>query len=522
MSHRLLMIPALACFAVLGRAARAQDSGTVRLAAVTYLTGTSAYIGAGREAGLREGALVEVVRGGSVIATLKVAFLASRQASCDIVTETVAIAVGDSVRFRAAAMPAERASAARATPRAVGARSTLRGRLGAHYLSIDRSGGSGFTQPSVDLRLDGRPRGPEAALGVAVDVRARRNTSNLSTGETVIDGHARAYQLAVFWNPPSSPARITVGRQLALANPSVGLFDGVTAELNTAHWSAGMFGGSQPEPHNLGFATDIVEAGAYVQRRSARDAAGRQWSATVGLSGSYQNAKANREFVSLQAAFSGPRLVTLISQEIDYYRPWKRAGGMPALSPTSTFVMARYRVGPSVDLHGGFDNRQSVFLYRDAVNPVTTFDDAFRQGVWGGVSLRFSGGFTGGLEARHSTGGGAGTAAAYTASFGAERLAGHGFGVRGRSTYYRSPGVDGWLHSATLAADPGRVHVALSGGARIERDPLAVPERTTISWVGSDVDLNVARAWYLLFSASVERGGVEAISQVYTGFSVRF
>ena len=516
------LICALAGLGALGRVADAQDSGTVRAAAVTYLTSTSAYIDAGRDAGLREGALVQVVRGGSVIATLKVAFLASHQAACDIVTETVPLVVGDSVRFLAPRPPAQPAAAARAAPREAGSRSSVHGRIGAHYLTIARGGGSGFTQPSLDLRIDGRPGGPRAPFGVAVDVRARRNVSSLATGETMVDGHARAYQLALFWNPPASATRITIGRQLALAAPAIGLFDGVTAELNTARWSTGIFAGTQPEPLNLGFATDIVEAGVYAQRRSVRDPAGRQWSATLGLSGSYQNAKANREFGFLQATFSSPRFATLISQEIDYYRPWKRTGGMPPVSFTSTFAMARFRVSTGVDLHGGFDNRQSVFLFRDAVNPVTTFDDAFRQGVWGGVSLRFAGRMSAGLEARRSTGGGSGVAGAYTASVGADRLGGTGITARARSTYYRTPALDGWLHSASFALDPGRLHLELSGGARLEHDPLAVPDRTTATWIGADVDMNVARAWYVLLSASVERGGPEPISQLYTGFSVRF
>ena len=71
----------LAGLTVLAAPVRAQDSSMSRTARVTYLTSASAYIDAGREAGLREGALVKVVRGGAVIGVLKVAFLSSRQAS---------------------------------------------------------------------------------------------------------------------------------------------------------------------------------------------------------------------------------------------------------------------------------------------------------------------------------------------------------------------------------------------------------------------------------------------------------
>ena len=127
------------------------------MAAVTYLTSASAYISAGHDDGVAEGATVQVVRHGSVIATLKVAFLASHQASCDIVNESVPIAVGDSVRFRAVRVAADRAVAARVAPQQTVSGSALRGRIGAHYLAIAQNGdgGGGFTQPSLDLQLQG-------------------------------------------------------------------------------------------------------------------------------------------------------------------------------------------------------------------------------------------------------------------------------------------------------------------------------------------------------------------------------
>jgi len=55
----------LACLVTLAARLDAQDSATVRTktARITYLTGTTAYVDAGRLDGLREAARVEVVRG---------------------------------------------------------------------------------------------------------------------------------------------------------------------------------------------------------------------------------------------------------------------------------------------------------------------------------------------------------------------------------------------------------------------------------------------------------------------------
>lgn len=519
----------LPCLAGLAAPMRAQDSSLTRTARITYLTSVSAYIDAGREAGLREGALVQIIRNGAVFGTLKVAFLASRQASCDIVTASGALAVGDSVRFTAA--PPDRDSTVAARPAAPTtiptARATslgaarLRGRVGAHYLVVAQDGGGGgFKQPSVDLRLDGRPFG-NRAFGVAVDIRARRTASTFA-GATVVNGRARAYQLALVWNPSGSAARVTVGRQLTPRLPAVGLFDGVLAEVNKPQWSAGVFGGSQPEPLELGFSTDIVEVGSYVQRRG-RPGQGAQWSATLGVSGSYQQAHANREFVFLQWFYSSRNLTTFVTQEIDYYRPWKRKTGTDAVSPTSTFATARYGVSERLEIHAGFDNRRNVFLYRDFVNPVTSFDDAFRQGVWAGVGVRLGRGGFGGFDVRQSSGGTAGRANSYTVSASTDRLKPLGVRVRARSTYFQSPNLDGWLHALGFGFDPGsRWHLELSGGARLEHDALAIPAEQSILWGGLDLDMNVAGSWYLMLSANAEQGGPAATNQVYGGLSVRF
>jgi hypothetical protein len=283
-----------------------------------------------------------------------------------------------------------------------------------------------------------------------------------------------------------------------------------------------VFSGSQPEPLQLGFSTDVLELGGYVQRHN-RAGSARQWSATFGVSGSYQDAHANREFAFLQGFLSGPRFSALLSQEIDYYRSWKRAPGMAAVSPTSTFATLRWRASDAVTVHAGFDNRRNVLLYRDFVNPLTTFDDAFRQGVWAGMAVQLARRYRFGLDTRQSSGGLAGRASSYTLSLGADRLAQLGISARARSTYYQNRRLDGWLHTAALGMDAGgRAHLELSGGVRVERDPLADPASRSITWLGADLDVNLGRAWYLMASGSRERGGAESSTQVYGGLSLRF
>ena len=508
--------------------ALAQDSARVTSAHITYLTGESAYLDAGRLDGLREGARVDVVRGGLPIGVLKVAFLASHRASCDIVSASPALVVGDTVRFVAAAPPdsgvAVRSPSETRQGGATGrlSRPGLRGRAVLEYFVMQQRDVPGkLSQPSLGLRLDGAPFGADW-LNLAVDVRARRSYTILSDGTAVSDGHSRVYAAALSMNSPGSPAHLTLGRQISGALASVGLFDGAMAELRGADWSTGVFTGTQPEPVDLSFSSSIVQAGWYAQRHS-RPGADTRWTATLGMSGSYQTGHANREFAWLQASYLDRRLSALVTQEVDYYRAFKLLPGMHPISPTSTFAFFQYRATERVSFDAGFDNRRNVRLYRDVVNPETNFDDSNRQGGWAGISLQPSRRLRVGFDTRLSSGGSAGTATSYTVSLGADRITGLKANLRTRTTYYTNPQLHGWLQSAALGFDPGtRVHFELNGGVRSETDPAADPARTTATWMGADLDVTLQRAWYAMVSATRQRGGLDSYDQLFAGLSYRF
>lgn len=511
--------------------ARAQDSTAAKIARITYLTTATAYIDAGRLDGLRDSTRVEVRRAGATVGILRVAFLASHQASCDIVGSTATLAVGDSVRFIPVALPvAARPDAARPARGATGTSAArarpLRGRVALEYFSMRQLDGTSgkLSQPSFDLRLDGPPLG-SSTFRLAVDIRARRTYTILPDGTAVTDGRGRVYQAALTAVAPGSPVSFTVGRQISGELASVGLFDGMMAELSRPGWSAGAFAGSQPEPLHLGFSGDIIEGGGYLQRHN-RPGAGTPWNLTLGVSGSYQDNHTNREFLYAQGAYLAQRLTVFVTQEVDYYRPWKRLPGMSALSPTSTLAMVQVRPVAFLGLDAGFDNRRNVRLFRDVINPETSFDDTYRQGLWGGVTLHPFAQLRLGLDARSSSGDPAGRADAYTATTNVDRVSPLALSLRTRSTRYVNPRVTGWLHSAAIAAEPvwgggPQLRVELNGGQRVERSAI-VGGSSRVSWMGVGLDVALRRAWFLMFSGTWQRGGVEAYNQVFGGVSFRF
>ena len=63
------------------------------------------------------------------------------------------------------------------------------------------------------------------------------------------------------------------------------------------------------------------------------------------------------------------------------------AAGEQPVSFTSSYVSASYHPAGGFNVDAGFDNRRSVRLYRDATDPLTAFDDGYRQGAWGAVGF---------------------------------------------------------------------------------------------------------------------------------------
>ena len=499
-------------------------AGAPATARVTYLAGASVYVDAGERAGLRIGDTLQVLRDGEVVARLRVDFLSSLHASCR--TLGGAARIGDRVRFvagraraRAADVPAAKSVPApvpSSTPRREG---RVRGRLGVRYLaSRGRDpAATSFSQPSLDVRLDGRGlRG--STLEFTVDARARRTYRPDTSGA---DDRVRVYRLSATAQRRDGRARLTVGRQYATALSSVSLFDGGQVETDFGRFGAGAFAGTQPGATDFGYSRAVREAGAYVRLRPPARAA-RRWSLTLGGITSNEWGEINRDYVLIEGTLATARTSALVTQELDWNRGW-RAEGQPAISFTSTYAIVRAQVRPSVALDAGYDNRGSVRLYRDRVTPLTEFDDRHRQGFWAGASATLPRGVRLRVDARASGGGSGGRATSQSASAEAPFPGRPGLALRARATRYAQPGVTGWIEAAGVSAQIGAFgSLEASGGVRTESDALdpALDSRST--WFGLDADVHVARRLYLLLSIESDRGDAGGFDQRYVSASYRF
>jgi len=499
----------------------ASASATALSAKVTYLASGTVYIDAGRLEGLGEGDTLEVQRDSRRIATLRVNFLASHRATCIVLGDGEAPAVGDGVLFLArnasgpsvpAVSPAPAAQPAAARP--VSAR-WLRGRVGVRYLSVRNEGGSHFEQPMLDLRADGAGTGP---LDFSLDLRGRRTSQSFSSGEQRIETLTRTYRASVTWHDPKAQRLLTVGRQSSGAVGPVSLFDGVLAQTGGERWSAGAFGGTQPDPVRMRISGSVREYGAFAERHQAPLAI-RRWTLGVGAVSSYDHAAPDRDFAYLQGSYRDHRLSGYLSQEVDFNRAWKRSRGEGAVSLTSTFANARLSLTPWWDLTTGYDNRRSVRLWRDRETPETEFDDRYRQGSWVGSSwlvakrLRVAG------ELR-SSGSGLGHADAWSMSADLQRMGLRGLSLRTRYSQYDSDLSDSRLVSFGAGFDPvPSVHLGWIAG---ERSLQQSTSEATTRWQEWSVDYTFLRRWYANASYERDQGDFENMSQLYAGLSRRF
>ena len=343
--------------------APAAPPGTAR---VTYLAGGSVYLDAGRLDGLHEGDTLVVARGGVTVARLRAAYIASHRASCDTLPGATLPRVGDVARFtpRLDAGP----PAAAVTPPPAGAailpssvpgttmppaatvlmpnpprakHSRVRGRLGVRMLAIQSREAGDMSQPALDTRFEAVNAGG-LPIDVLADVRGRRTTRTLSTGNNTVESATRVYRLAASLHDGGARYRLTLGRQASPLLSSVSLFDGGLGEWGSKRWNLGAFSGTQPDPIRLTLSQDVLQSGVYLEAHQAPLSV-RRFSVAFGGVTSTARGQVNRDFVFVQASYHDPLVSLSLAQEVDVQRGWRRDSVGTSLSLTSTFATVSLR-----------------------------------------------------------------------------------------------------------------------------------------------------------------------------------
>jgi len=553
----------LACMALLAPAVRAAPAGAAT-ARVTYLAGSAVYIEAGRAEGIAVGDTLVVERDSAVVTSIRVTYLSTHRASCEALPGGGSPQVGDTVRFTphpragtpsalagasapsppaSAPLPSPPASAplpsppAGAPPSSVvapgpapapppdsparrSARRPLAGRIGLRYLAAQSREAGDFGQAGLDLWLQGHNVG-QNPIDLTIDARSRHTRRDPLTDAGETEAATRIYRMAATVHDDQSRRRLTIGRQSSPALGAVSLFDGVLAETRGERYGAGVFSGMQPAPGGLGFSREIVEYGGYFEWRQPPLAANR-WSVVSGLVASTSYGENNRTFLFFQGYYGDARSSLSVAQELDFNFGWKEAAGEPSVSLTSTFVSARTRVHPALEISGGVDSRRNVRLYSDRTTPESEFDMSHRQGAWAGGSIDVGRNVRLHGDARLHRGGTSGSGHSWSAAAEASRMWPVLTRVRGRYARFRGDLTASDLVAAGLGLDPlPALHLEIEGGARNTSDALSGLDDREL-WESATADWSLG--WRLLLTASVEHGhgDLESRFEEASGLSWRF
>jgi len=499
-------------------------------ARVTFVSAGNVYLDAGSESGLFEGDGLDLMRGDSLVARVRVRYLASNHASCEIIERIAPPKSGDRA-IRTSAVPPGTAPPptrpattapeppARAPAAALRRDGGVRGRVGVQYSALDARSeiGSDYVQPAFTLDIAGNRLGG-SGWGFEADLRARRTYRDLPDGSSPSKSRNRVYALALFWADPLDRWRLSAGRQVSPDLSAVNLFDGLFVRREGRRWGFGAFAGTQPDPRDHAYSSSVKEAGAY-WKYDARGPGAAGWSITSGLVGSYAEGELNREYLFARLLLGGRRTYASIAQEIDINRGWKADAGEPVFAPTNTFAFARREVFRTTSLEAGFDNRRHVRFYRDRTTPETDFDDSYRQGVWIGATQKFGGSSR--LSVRASTR--SGDVRSLTAAARTSLARFRGFELGARTTRYENGIADGWLHSLTAGIPVTRsLRFDLTRGFRREETVRSPGEKRSFDWISAETGITIARRWRLFASGEVNRGEGEDHRVVYSGAQYRF
>jgi hypothetical protein len=515
--------------------------GEVRVLAfarISHIDQSTVFIDCGQDEDLRGGDQLQVLREGDPVALLEVTDVSASRSACTVVEgRKTTLEPGDIVQLpvRGAARDVadrdaevEFVGAVNSLPvvaprRSGGTGGAIHGRVGVRYLLVqDRlDGGGDFSQPALDLRIDGRDLA-RGHFDVAVDVRSRRTYRITLDEEGNVSDQTRVYRLSMAVHDRGSHYRLTLGRQFVPSLATVGTFDGALLDFNWDRSSMGLFAGTQPALDDYGYSDEIREYGAFVQLHSRRSGT-RPWSVTLGAVGSYFLGEVNREFAYLQMLYAGSRLTFYGSQEVDYNRQWKQAVGEDQVSPTSSYMHLSYRLGRGFTFRAGYDNRRNIRLYRDFITPEVEFDDTFRRGAWAGFTQRIGKRFRFGMDAKESRSEISGSAETYTLTLGVAGLSRANVSSYYRGSYYVNQAVEGTIHSANVGVSMSRnARLTLNGGLRDDTNLVDPTLDGRLLWYGIETDFNFGRHWFLMVSSERAEGDTEANDQMYLSMTYRF
>jgi hypothetical protein len=480
---------------------------------VLYVTGSSYYVDAGRDAGIEIGDAVELWRDGAVVGHLVVRHLSSSRAACEVI-DGPPPAVGDSIHYRT------RATTAKATPAALasGSRDALYGSFALQQQLFLEQGGFGddLYRPALEARVEGRSvRG--RPLDVLLDARAHRSIYSSGPDES----RTRVYRLEATWKFANGATLLRAGRQRQPDLPTLGSFDGLGVEFRAdRRLGFGVAAGTQPEPENLAVFGDVQEAAAYLRSTGALGRG--RWKLNLAAVGSYESSEISREYLVARTNYRDALWWLSLLQEFDIYRGWRSDVESQSVGATSRYASVRRRFGHRASVSAGFDSRRNVRIYRDRETPESAFDDRYRNGAWGAFQVGIGRGAALSMRLRTRNGTGAGSMESQTLQLQRVPIKWTSLRAGLRTTHYDNPFVEGWLGSLSVEGRQGEIDGQLEFGLRDDDAKNAALSDDLAWWVSAEAEARLSARWSATLVWDHYGGSDDSREIVYSGLRYRF
>jgi hypothetical protein len=359
-------------------------------AAITYISGSSAYIGAGKEQRLVVGDTVTFEKAGRAAGRGVVTAVSAHSSLVPFEGTGAIPAVGDSVTIRLWRMP-EPLSPMRSVRAAVAEASgppAISGRIAMQYFGMRSADGFSTSMPTVMANVT-MPGLFGSGISFTLHGRVSREMADasqftLSRSRT----NVRIYDAAFRSENAGNGFGFGIGRVTPRYAAGLGPLDGVEAFYRSGRITAGILGGLQPDYVNSGIDTYRQKAAVFVNYGWATGATG-GGDVTAAYGRMMYKGILDRDFGYLQSNIRlGSSVFFYQSTEIDItgLNGTERTS-KPRL--TNTFINLSVMPVDWLTLDGGYDaTRMVYYLESQQVRSDTIMDNTVRQGIRGGFQVR--------------------------------------------------------------------------------------------------------------------------------------
>lgn len=384
---------------------------------VRYRSSDTVYLDAGSGAGLIEGARLEVMRGGEVVAEIEVVYVAEHSASCRIVSENGAIEAEDRVRWADGYGPGDDGGTGGVTADetagddpTVGAYETptlvpppvrrpkarpktrVSGAFALEFESFTDDSEYGLDFQRTQARLNMRVRdigGWPLEFRLRVRLQDNQRAYKLSDRAPENERRDRLYEAAVIYRPPEGRFAFQAGRIGTSPFIAVGYLDGLLGQVRLLKSVAvGGFFGSRPLLADFGFESHGTKYGVY-SRFSALEHDGRS-DLEIYLAGIHENGKedVSRQYVAIETRYTPAGRWSFYQRaEVDLNKGWREE-----LAPSSTqlsnfSLTTNARISRYSRFSLSYDRFERYRTEETREIPEDLFDDLARQGLRARVTI---------------------------------------------------------------------------------------------------------------------------------------